>query len=87
MCGHILRGVGAESHSFSLQTRMETTFGPAFSAVTTITKGEPGSPDQPGPGKQSAIPLPAPRSPYTSSRSPARRLSEWAPFHTPSLIK
>lgn len=43
VCVHILRGVRAKSHSFSLQTRMETTFGPAFSAVTTITKGELGA--------------------------------------------
>lgn len=41
-------GIEAKSHLFSLQTRMETTFGPAFSAVTTITKGEPVSPGQPG---------------------------------------
>lgn len=46
-CVHVLSGVKAKSHLSSLQTRMETTFGPAFSAVTTITKGEPMSPDQP----------------------------------------
>lgn len=41
-------GLGAKSPAFSLQTRMETTFGPAFSAVTTITKGEPVNPGLPG---------------------------------------
>lgn len=41
-------GVDAKSHLFSVQTRMETTFGPAFSAVTTITKGEPACEPRPG---------------------------------------
>lgn len=36
-----LKAFNAPTLIFStFQTRMETTFGPAFSAVTTITKGE-----------------------------------------------
>uniref|UniRef100_A0A8D1P440 E3 ubiquitin-protein ligase TRAF7 n=1 Tax=Sus scrofa TaxID=9823 RepID=A0A8D1P440_PIG len=40
VCVHVLSGVKVKSRLFSLQTRMETTFGPAFSAVTTITKAD-----------------------------------------------
>ena len=62
-CVHILSGVKARSHQFFFQTRMETTFGPAFSAVTTITKGEPVS--QASPARiWAALTLPVPVGPF-----------------------
>lgn len=46
VCVHILCVGRGPSHIHSLsRPEWKPPFGPAFSAVTTITKGEPGSPD------------------------------------------
>lgn len=77
VCVHVLSGVKVKSRLFSLQTRMETTFGPAFSAVTTITKGEPrqGWAGESGPAPHSQLLPRAPPTPAPATRPPLHHLA------------